>query len=275
MKTFSGWLTIFVLCLTQLSCTSLLNSNVPEIPLEPTHKRITINSNPSGAQVYMSGKYLGTTPLEVDIPLTYKYQDTGYMTPQGRLNKSADMSATVFQFAKAGYEDVEEIYKPTITYAPTYKNYNGLIVPLDYIFPEGIYVKMQPAHNMASIDTTIPAGESGAIVTRDAPGATALEKTIIRWYFDSEPRGARVFWRVISSIPAQVKNTNESYLGTTPFEETRSFNILGLTYENSRDVQIEVKITKPGYMEQTKRFNVRQAIDQMEISSFYDLVPRE
>ncbi len=124
------------------------------------------------------------------------------------------------------------------------------------------------------VDTTIPAGEADVVVTRDNPGASALEKTIIRWYFDSEPRGARLYWRVVSSVPAQVKNTNESYLGTTPFEETRSFNILGLTYENSRDVQIEVKMTRPGYMDQTKRFNVRQAIDQMEISSFYELVPR-
>lgn len=142
----------------------------------------------------------------------------------------------------------------------------------DIALPQGIFGHSQ---NMGSVDTTIPAGESNVVVTRDNPGASALEKTIIRWYFDSEPRGARVFWRVVSSIPAQVKNTNESYLGTTPFEETRAFNILGLTYENSRDVQIEVKIQKSGYMEQTKRFNVRQAIDQMEISSFYELVPRD
>lgn len=55
-------------------------------------------------------------------------------------------------------------------------------------------------------------------------------------------------------------------------KDTRSFNILGLTYENSRDVQIEIKLTRPGYMDQVKRFNVRQAIDQQEISSFFDLV---
>lgn len=111
-------------------------------------------------------------------------------------------------------------------------------------------------------------------VTRDNPGGTELERTIIRWYFDSEPRGARVFWRVVSSVPAEVKNTNESYLGTTPYEDTRSFNINGLTYENSRDVQIEIKIVRPGYVEQMKRFNVRQAIDQQEISSFFDLVEK-
>ena len=123
-------------------------------------------------------------------------------------------------------------------------------------------------------DPTIPAGEASKQVTRDNPGGTALERTIIRWYFDSEPRGARVFWRVVSSVPDQVKNTNEAFLGTTPYEDTRSFNILGLTYENSRDVQIEIKITRPGYMEQMKRFNVRQAIDQQEISSFFDLIEK-
>ena len=122
-------------------------------------------------------------------------------------------------------------------------------------------------------DPTIPSGEAGNVVTRDNPGGTDLEKVIIRWYFDSDPRGARIFWRVISSVPAEVKNTNELYLMTTPFEETRSFNILGLTYETSRDVQIEIKLTKKGYMDQVKRFNVRQAIDQQEISSFFELVP--
>ncbi|UKK53167.1 hypothetical protein [Prevotella sp. E2-28] len=124
-------------------------------------------------------------------------------------------------------------------------------------------------------DTTIPKGEAFKQVTRDNPGSTALEKTIIRWYFDSEPRGARVFWRVVSSVPEQVKNTNETYLGTTPYEDTRSFNILGLTYENSRDVQVEIKVVRSGYMEQMKRFNVRQAIDQMEIGSFFELIKKD
>lgn len=123
-------------------------------------------------------------------------------------------------------------------------------------------------------DPTIISGQADKMVTRDNPGMTALEQTIIRWYFDSEPRGCRLFWRVVSNIPQVVKNTNEQYLGTTPFEETRSFNILGLTYENSRNVQIEIKVVKDGYMDQVKRYNVRQAIDQQEISSFFDLVKK-
>ena len=117
-------------------------------------------------------------------------------------------------------------------------------------------------------------GRDGA-VSRDNPGQTELEQTIIRWNIDSEPQGARIYWRVVSNVPAEVKNTNELYLGPTPYEETRPFNILGLTYENSHNVQIEIKLTRRGYMDQIKRFNVRQAIDQQEISTFFELVPEE
>lgn len=131
-----------------------------------------------------------------------------------------------------------------------------------------------PQHNYVA-DPTIPAGEATNRVSRDNAGQTSLERTIIRWFIDSDPQGARIFWRVISSVPDEVKNTNELYLMTTPFEETRSFNIQGLTYENSRDVQIEVKVVKNGYEPQVKRFNVRQAIDQQEISSFFMLVKRD
>ncbi len=113
------------------------------------------------------------------------------------------------------------------------------------------------------------------VVNRDTPGATSLERTIVRWYFESEPQGARIFWRVVSSVPDEVKNTNELWLGSTPFEETRSFNIQGLTYENANNVQIEIKVRRNGYLDQTKRFNVRQAIDQQEISSFFDMVKAE
>ena len=115
---------------------------------------------------------------------------------------------------------------------------------------------------------------SGQVVNRNTPGNTDMEKAVIRWYIDSEPRGARISWRVISNVPAEVKNTNETYITTTPLEETRSLNILGLTYENSNNVTIEVKIEKRGYETQVKRYNVRMALDQQEISSFFELVPK-
>lgn len=138
------------------------------------------------------------------------------------------------------------------------------------------YAVIIPKQNNTNYtDPTIIRGKEKEIVSRDNPGSTALESTIIRWNFDSAPQGARLYWRIISSIPNVVKNTNELYLAPTPYEETRSFNILGLTYENSRDITIEVKAKKAGYMDQVKRFNVRQAIDQQEISSFFELIKSE
>lgn len=105
-------------------------------------------------------------------------------------------------------------------------------------------------------------------------GNTALESTIIRWNVESRPAGADVYWRVVSSTP-DVKNTNATYLGTTPYESTESFDIRGLSHENSGNVQIEVKCERPGYIPQTRRFNLRQVIDQKEISTKFNLVKDE
>lgn len=114
-----------------------------------------------------------------------------------------------------------------------------------------------------------PSGEKNKQVT--GSGDTALEHTVIRWYVDSAPKGADVFWRVVSSTP-DVKNTNQLYLGTTPYESTETFDIKGLTFNNSGDVQIEISCEKAGYASQKKRFNLRQAIEQKEISTKFNLV---
>lgn len=105
-------------------------------------------------------------------------------------------------------------------------------------------------------------------------GDTALENTVIRWYIISNPQGADVTWRVVSSTP-DVKNTNGNYIGSTPYESTETFDIKGLTYNNSGNVQIEVTCEKNGYTTQKKRFNLRQAIDQKEISTKFNLVKED
>lgn len=268
-------ISILTLCAIALTISSCGASRASRVPMEPNSKEITIDSSPQGAAVYMDGKHLGTTPMRVMVPLKYQYYATGFMLPKDRYAKSAELSSSTFLFVKDGYENQEVQFKPSVSQRLTgMKNYNGQLLGLDFIFPEGVFCSLERSQQYVN-DPTIPAGGANDMVSRDNPGGTTLEQTIIRWYFDSAPRGARVFWRVISSIPAEVKNTNELYLGPTPFEETRSFNILGLTYANSRDVQIEIKVTKNGYMDQVKRFNVRQAIDQQEISSFFELVPVE
>lgn len=117
-----------------------------------------------------------------------------------------------------------------------------------------------------------PAQEKNKQVTGD--GSTSLEHTILSWEVTSRPAGADVYWRVISSTP-DVKNTNKNYKSTTPYESTESFDIKGLTYNNSGDVQIEITCEKPGYLPQKKVFNVRAAIDQKSINAHFTLVKDE
>lgn len=105
-------------------------------------------------------------------------------------------------------------------------------------------------------------------------GNTALESTVINWMVESSPRGADVYWRIVSSTP-DVKNTNSKYLGSTPYESTETFDIIGLTYNNSGNVQIEVTCEKNGYVTQKKRFNLRSVIDQKEVSTKFNLVKDE
>ncbi|MCH5306053.1 MAG: hypothetical protein J1E79_06180 [Rikenella sp.] len=105
-------------------------------------------------------------------------------------------------------------------------------------------------------------------------GNTALESTVIRWYIDSSPKGADISVRVVSSTP-DVKNTNQNFVGSTPYETTETFDVKGLTFNNSGNVQMEVICEKAGYITQRRRFNLRQVIEQKEISTKFNLVKEE
>ena len=102
-------------------------------------------------------------------------------------------------------------------------------------------------------------------------GDTALEQTIIRWDVQSRPQGADLFWRVVSKTP-NVKSTNNKYLTTTPYEATKSLDIIGLTYQTAGNVRIILRCEKEGYLPQEKEFDVRMVLDQEEISAFFRLV---
>lgn len=247
-----GLIVVSVIIAISCSCASILSGR---------KQNVKISSYPSGARIYVDGRDQGAiTPSTVKLPRKKRVELT---------------------LQKQGYEDgnIEQggAFNPVTLTNIVLGGIPGFLVDWAtgaiYKYPKDIsYTFTTPS---AHEDPTIVSGEADNRVTRDNPGGTALERTIIRWYFDSQPQGARLYWRVISSIPDEVKNTNELYLAPTPYEETRSFNILGLTYENSRDVTVEIKVKKAGYMDQVKRFNIRQAIDQQEISSFFELVKAE
>lgn len=228
--------------------------------LETQQKTISVQTIPNGAKVYVNGKLVSTTtPTTINVPSTV-LRISG--TKKEKKEKEENNSLKI-QIMKEGYGTIEDVVTPKS---------NPMRIKYDFSWPENLIYELKERTDAYEKDPTIPAGAAQERVTRNTSGNTELERTIIRWYFDSDPQGARIFWRVISSVPAEVKNTNELWLGSTPFEETRAFNIQGLTYANSRDVQIEIKVKRKGYIDQSKRFNVRQAIDQQEISSFFDLV---
>ena len=102
-------------------------------------------------------------------------------------------------------------------------------------------------------------------------GDTALEQMVIRWDVQSRPQGADLFWRVVSKTP-EVKSTNNKYLMTTPYEATKTLDIMGLTYQTSGNVRIILRCEKEGYLPQEKEFDVRMIMDQEEISAFFRLV---
>ena len=254
-------ITFGVLLLAVLLSTNNVYAQKPTKTI--VNKTININSEPEGARVVINGNMVGITPCQATIPVTE--------TLSGSSVNDLSQTQVKVQFIRNGKSEYEVLQ-------PSNSEWSGK-KKVKFYYPDGVFHLFRTSSKSSNSssaaerkDPTIVKGEARNMVSRDNPGQSALEQTIIRWAFDSDPRGARIFWRVISSIPAIVKNTNETYLMTTPYEETRSFNILGLTYENSRDVTIEIKITKRGYEDQVKRFNVRQAIDQQEISAFFELV---
>ena len=101
-------------------------------------------------------------------------------------------------------------------------------------------------------------------------GNTALEHLIVHWEIDSRPHGADVEWRVVSETN-EVKNQNWKYLGTTPYEGTKALGIEGLTYNNSGNVRIQVRVVKNGYGAQIRDYNLRAVIDEKEVSGFIRL----
>lgn len=268
MKKITKWMALTLLALF------FVNGAIAQKKLtQKINHAIHLQSEPAGAQVYLNGKLIcpetpGTASFQCEVTMYYnkKKEDAAYV------KRAEEENTYTLTFVKDGYITGEEVLKPTISFQRF-----PMVSPVLYAsYPYSLlHIFTAAPQSNHSSDTSIPHGEASKAVHRDNPGQTALERTIIRWYFESEPQGARIYWRVISSVPDQVKNTNELWLGNTPFEETRSFNIQGLTYENSRDVQIEIKVRRNGYIDQTKRFNARQAIDQQEISSFFDMVKKE
>ena len=262
---------VFFLCLVLLtSCASLFGGRKSKITIDnvrPIAEPVTLMVDD---KTYHHVEF----PKEVKVKRGFKASKitakaNGYEDGEATVSKKFN-TVTLCNLILGGIPGMAIDAATGAMMKPSEKYYTLNMQPKNYVElnPEPVQAAPAPSYQPAE-----PAPQE--VVTRDNPGATEMERVMIRWYFESQPQGARIFWRVISSVPDQVKNTNELWLGNTPFEETRSFNIMGLTYQNANDVQIEIKVRRNGYLDQTKRFNVRQALDQQEISSFFDMVKVE
>ena len=279
---------------------------------EQVHK-MTIDSEPQGARVIINDKSYGVTPLEVQVPVkvwtvldtsksdefarktAHIHGDTfmalfrvNMIDPANRYRTEKSTTIKVklikenylseykeIKMQKDGYPSdvfmVLEKDPDAVAQAPAAVNSNTSVAQNTNV------TQQQVNTNNVSNTTTYNlsnGSQSGNNQMSNQSQSDMLNRSI-RFNIDSTPRGARVFWRVISSITNEVSGSNEMWLGNTPIEVNRTFNIPGLTYENSRHIQIEIKVRQNGYIDQTRTFNLRQAIDMQDISAYYDLVPAQ
>lgn len=207
----------------------------------------------------------------VTAPVTLKYDDkVEYAHLPYKIKVKRGSKPTLVEASAPGYQDAEiTIYKkfnPTTLWNILLGGFIGIGVDAatgtinkpeqkEYFIPFSEAYSRSAEPELSTVNKSVAQSENG-----------------IKCVFESDPQDARIFWRVISSVPEEVENTNELWLGNTPFRETRSFNISGITEYNAQYVQIEIKVKRKGYVDQIKRFNMRQVLEQKEISNFFDMV---
>lgn len=264
-------LLLFVVVCLSAAMMSCIVTSVDSLPHAIESQMFEFNSVPSGATVLYEGKTIGTTPCEATLPLNINYDNSAYKAPNKRLQESARLSSMNFIFAKEGYETETITITPTVrqTGRATYYKTLGTALLYSYDYPDGVFATLDENYEQPK---TVESTNKPEQVIGD--GSTSLEHTILNWEVTSRPAGADIYWRIISSTP-DVKNTNKNYKSTTPYESTESFDIKGLTYANSADVQIEITCEKPGYLPQKKVYNMRAAVDQKSINAHFTLVKDE
>lgn len=217
---------------------------------------------------------------DVKVPVTLTYNDSKkveHVYLPCTIKVKRGVKPTIIQASAPGYYDENIFISKKLNHTFWWNILAGGIIGIGVDAATGALMKpekkeyripFREAYATTQTETVTPAWQEPIIPNQEIVSSGNTIKCI----FDSEPQGARIFWRIISSVPEEVENTNELWLGITPFNEARSFNITGLTEKNAQDIQIEVKVKMKGYADQTKRFNVKQAIEQKEISNFFDMV---
>ena len=229
---------------------------------------ISVNSEPSGAKVYVDGKHVGTTPFKYTLP--GKISKYVYDIDADKVrNPDKPPYSIKFTFVKDGYESVTELWEGLYEY---HESGLGVHKQKYYVVkPDGYGVMAVLKSDRNNADAVTGPVASSEVVQNEANGGNEI---VVRCNIDSEPDEARVFWRIISQ-DKKVLGTDHQYLGKTPFKEEKVFSIAGLSNESAKKVKMELTVRKNGYYDETKVVSLSELLSIMEINGFFELQVKE
>ncbi len=102
------------------------------------------------------------------------------------------------------------------------------------------------------------------------PTTTNKTKTILT-EITTEPKGAKINWRIFSTTP-EIKSTIAFMsLGKTPYKEKRNINIPGLKNDHIKDLFLVLEINKHGYQKITEVIKLQDLLKDAKITKNYKL----
>ena len=219
---------------------------------------ISVTSDPAGAKVYVDGKLIGTTPCKAEFTGKWVYD-----IDANRVNPNKPPYQKKFTFVKDGYETATEYWEGTYEYHEAgfgqYRQKYYIVKPNGY----GVMavLKRDPSYTQPQVQVQAQPQQNSISNNEDL---------VMQCNIDSEPEEARIFWRIISQ-DSNIRNTEQQYLGKTPFKGEKAFRISGLSSKNANNVKIEIIIRKNGYYDVTKIYSVADLLDIMEINGFFEM----
>ena len=218
---------------------------VPKVYLtkdSPSTGYLSVSSDPSGANVYLDGTYMGTTPIRVTTDVgghTVRIEKSGYKTytasnVQVYADETTSRNITLTPIQSTGYLSVTSSPK----YADVYvdNSYMGQ-TPLTITTDVGTHsVRLQKAgYSSYSTTVRVNAGQTSSL-------SAVLTETVTSGYVSiaSSPSGASVY-------------IDGSYVGTTPSYSSGSISYLSAgPYTTNTSHTVTLKLT--GYETYTTSF---------------------
>lgn len=226
---------------------------------------ITVNSQPTGAKVFVDGQEVGITPCKVSLSGKWVY-DIDASKVRNPNNPPYSKKIT---FVLDGYETATEYWNGKYVYHEAgigqYRQQYYIVQPDGYSVMA--FLKKDPTHTETRPEQQNPINTSQNTIKNS-------DELIMQCNIDSEPEDARIFWRIISQ-DNNIRNTELQYLGKTPYRDKKAFRITGLSKDAADNVKVELVVRENGYYDETKLYSLLELLDIMEINGFFELQIKE